>query len=235
MEWRHGQFVAYRGEPVPQNAPLAWFGQPGSFVAPAAPLPRPAVQFLPQTQAVFYGSHAIPEPARQRQLDKTYCLVDEDGRPKPFSSVSQISGRSYESMISCMIGSGGPRTLRATLFQDPKEQDRLKTCKEAVARFLQETVSDHIGDGMRKKGVGEEEAEVDTVYNGSFENFAAKVERLSTVKVSATCANVQRVLVEICSDSRYVAMKLYQIEIQSCLVARKGFLARDDARQLEAV
>ena len=138
-------------------------------------------------------------------------------------------------MISCMIGSGGPRTLRATLFQDPKEQHRLKTCKEAVARFLRETVSDHIGDGMRKKGVGEEEAEVDTVYNGSFENFAAKVERLSTVKVSATCANVQRVLVEICSDSRYVAMKLYQIEIQSCLVARKGFLARDDARQLEPV
>ena len=138
-------------------------------------------------------------------------------------------------MISCMIGSGGPRTLRATVFQDPKEQDRLKTCKEAVARFLQETVSDHIGDGMRKKGVGEEEAEVDTVYNGSFENFAAKVERLSTVKVRATCANVQRVLVEICSDSRYVAMKLYQIEIQSCLVARKGFLARDDATQLEAV
>ena len=126
-------------------------------------------------------------------------------------------------MISCMIGSGGPRTLRANLFQDPKEQDRLKTCKEAVARFLRETVSDHIGDGMRSRGVGEEEAEVDTVYNGSFENFAAKVERLSTVKVSATCANVQRVLVEICSDSRYVAMKLYQIEIQSCLVARKGF------------
>ena len=79
-------------------------------------------------------------------------------------------------MISCMIGSGGPRTLRANLFQDPKEQHRLKTCKEAVARFLRETVSDHIGDGMRKKGVGEEEAEVDTVYNGSFENFAAKGE-----------------------------------------------------------
>ena len=70
-------------------------------------------------------------------------------------------------MISCMIGSGGPRTLRANLFQDPKEQHRSKTCKEAVARFLRETVSDHIGDGMRSRGVGEEEAEVDTVYNGS--------------------------------------------------------------------
>ena len=112
------------------------------FCCACCATPRPAVQFLPQTQAVFYGSHAIPEPARQRQLDKTYCLVDEDGRPKPFSSVSQISGRNYESMISCMIGSGGSRTLRANLFQDPKEQHRLKTCKDAVARFLRETVSE---------------------------------------------------------------------------------------------
>ena len=31
-------------------------------------------------------------------------------------------------------------------------------------------------------------------------------------------------LVEICSDSRFVAMKLYQIELQSCLVARQGYL-----------
>ena len=138
-------------------------------------------------------------------------------------------------MISRICECGGPRMLLKIEPQDPKERQRLETCRETVARFLQETVSDHIGDGMRSRGVGEEEAEVDAFYDGSFENFAAKIQGLSEVKVSATCANVQRVLVEICSDSRYVAMKLYQIEIQSCLVARKGFLARDDAGQLEPV
>ncbi|CAJ1334471.1 unnamed protein product [Effrenium voratum] len=234
MEWRHGQFVAYRGGPVPQNAPLAWFGQPGSFVAPPATFGQPSA-FPPQQTLAFSGCRAAGKPARERQLDETYCLVGKDRRPKPFSSVSQISGGDYEGMISCIFECGGPRMLLKIQAQDPKERQRLETCRETVATFLQETVSDHIGDGMRSRGVGEEEAEVDAFYDGSLENFAAKIQGLSEVKVSATCANVQRVLVEICSDSRYVAMKLYQIEIQSCLVARQGFLARDDAGQLEPV
>ncbi|CAJ1388439.1 unnamed protein product [Effrenium voratum] len=233
MEWRYGRLVAYHGEPVPQNAHPGWWS-PGPFVAPPATFGQPSA-FPPQQTLAFSGCRAAGKPARERQLDETYCLVGEDGRPKPFSSVSQISGGDYEGMISRIFECGGPRMLLKIEPQDPKERQRLETCRETVARFLQETVSDHIGDGMRSRGVGEEEAEVDAFYDGSFENFAAKIQGLSEVKVSATCANVQRVLVEICSDSRYVAMKLYQIEIQSCLVARKGFLARDDAGQLEPV
>ncbi|CAJ1408747.1 unnamed protein product [Effrenium voratum] len=233
MEWRYGRLVAYHGEPVPQNAHPGWWS-PGPFVAPPATFGQPSA-FPPQQTLAFSGCRAAGKPARERQLDETYCLVGKDGRPKPFSSVSQISGGDYEGMISRIFECGGPRMLLKIQRQDPKERQRLETCRETVACFLQETVSDHIGDGMRSRGVGEEEAEVDAFYDGSFENFAAKIQGLSEVKVSATCANVQRVLVEICSDSRYVAMKLYQIEIQSCLVARKGFLARDDAGQLEPV
>jgi len=89
---------------------------------------------------------------------------------------------------------------------------------------------------MRARGgVGEMEAEIDTFYNGSFKEFAEHINQLGTVKVSATCANVAKVLVEVCSDSRFVARKLYQIEIQSCLVQREGFLVRDDPHNLESV
>lgn len=177
------------------------------------------------------GRHPTAEPRQQRKLDKAYCLVDEEGNCKPFSSVSELSGRNYEGVVSKIFASGGPRTLRAVYPQDMEERQRLETSKEAIANFLQETVSDSAGDGMRRMGVRDEQAEVDTVYDGSFKDFAESIRELSTVKVSATCAKVQRVLVEICSDSRFVAMKLYQIEIQSCLVDRSGFLTIDGARE----
>ena len=86
---------------------------------------------------------------------------------------------------------------------------------------------------MEKKGTAEQEAEVDTVYSGSFKNFAESISKLSEVIVGATCTKVKQVLVEICSDSRLVAMKLYQIEIQSCLVKRQGYLVdMADQRQM---
>ena len=40
---------------------------------------------------------------------------------------------------------------------------------------------------------------------------------------------------EVCSDSRLVAKKLYQIEIQTCLVQRRGFLVGDAKCDLEPV
>ena len=86
---------------------------------------------------------------------------------------------------------------------------------------------------MEKKGTAEQEAEVDTVYSGSFKNFAESISKLSEVIVGATCTKVKQVLVAICSDSRLVAMKLYQIEIQSCLVKRQGYLVdMADQRQM---
>ena len=170
------------------------------------------------------GCRPTAEPERKRELNLAYCLKDKDGTPKPFSSVSQISGRSYEGMLSSIFDSGGPRTLHAVNPQDAQERHCLEKSREAVASFLQKCVSDHAGQAMAEKGVAEQQAEVDAVFIGCFEAFAKTIEKLSEVTVSATCAEVQHVLVELCSDSRFVAMKLYQIELQSCLVARQGFL-----------
>ena len=127
-------------------------------------------------------------------------------------------------MLSSIFDSGGPRTLHAVNPQDAQERQRLEKSRKAVASFLQMCVSDHAGQAMAEKGVAEQQAEVDAVFIGCFEAFAKSIEKLSEVTVSATCAEVQHVLVELCSDSRFVAMKLYQIELQSCLVARQGFL-----------
>ena len=173
------------------------------------------------------GRHHTAEPEQKRELNEAYCLVAKEGKLKPFSSVSQLSGGSYEGMLSKIFGSGGAWTLRAVCYQEHEERQRLEKSRNAVAEFLRQTVSDHAGDAMTAKGVAEEKAEVDTVFNGSFNAFAESIEALSEVKVSATCEEVQKVLVEICSDSRFVAMRLYQIEIQSCLVARQGYLVKE--------
>ena len=227
--------LAARSEQFVQVWHPAQFAQPSHRAAPSEQFAQ--LRRLPETVQTggFFGSHPTAQPGQKRELVEEYCLIDEDGNRKPFSSVSQISGKNYEGMISNIFRSGGPRTLCAVDRQQEEERQRLQTCKKAVADFLRETVSDHVADGMRARGVGEEQAEVDTVYHGSFKEFAENVNDLSAVKVRATCAQVQWVLVEICSDSRFVAMKLYQIEIQSCLVERQGYLARDDASKLESV
>ena len=197
------------------------------FTDSSWPRHTPAPYFQPWTTPQFQGysgCRPTAKPTQKRELNPAYCLLDRDGTPKPFSSVSQISGRSYEGMLSSIFDSGGPRTLHAVWYPEPQERERLEKSRTAVASFLQRTVSDQAGNAMTAKGVAEERAEVDTVFIGSFNAFAESIEKLSEVKVRATCTEVQHVLVEICSDSRFVAMKLYQIELQSCLVARAGFL-----------
>ena len=207
------------------------YGQPftGSFWHTAAPYGQPWTT-PPQFQGCS-GCRPTAEPEQKRKLNPAYCLRDKDGTLKPFSSVSQISGRSYEGMLSSIFDSGGPRTLCAVQHQDAQERERLEKSRTAVASFLQENVSDHAWKAMTEKCVAEEQAEVDTVYNGSFKAFAESIKKLSEVTVSATCAEVQKVLVECCSDCRFLAMKLYQIELQSCLVARQGYLLEDLPRQ----
>ena len=159
-------------------------------------------------------------------------MLDENGAPKPFSSVSGLSARYYDDMISKVFQSDGPWILHAVQLQRQKEREDLKASKGVIAEFLREKVGDRAGNSMSAKGIGEEQAEVDTVYNGSFKSFDKSIEALSEVKVRATCEQVEKVLLEICSDCRFVAMKLYQIEIQSCLVARKGYLV-DKAQAFE--
>ena len=179
------------------------------------------------------GRHHTAEPEKKRELNEAYCLVDKEGKLKPFSSVSQPSGGSYEGMLSKIFESGAPQILRAVQQQTHVERMTLQRSKDVIAKFLGERVSDGAGKSMEKKGTAEQEAEVDTVYSGSFKNFAESISKLSEVIVGATCTKVKQVLVEICSDSRLVAMKLYQIEIQSCLVKRQGYLVgMADQRQM---
>ena len=121
--------------------------------------------------AQFAQSSHVAAPSEQllqkRALDETYCLIDNDGNPRPFSSVSEISGKNYEQMIFKICCSGGPRILRAIDNQPEEERTRLGTCKQAVAEFLK-SVSERAGEEMRAKGgVGEMEAEIDTVFDGS--------------------------------------------------------------------
>ena len=204
---------------------------PAQFMGTAYGPPYAQPWIAPMPFQGCSGRHPAAKPEQKRELNTAYCLLDEDGNDKPFSSISQISGRSYENMVSKIFDSGGPRTLRAVRPQDTEERERLEKNRNAVASFLQKTVSDHAGNAMTTKGVAEERAEVDTVFIGCFEAFAERTSKISKATVSATCAEVQHVLVEICSDSRFVAMKLYQIELQSCLVARQGYLL-DEANVL---
>ena len=245
MEWQPRRLAAHPSQPGMQYSGPPYWAPERQYVQPWHPeqLGAPWEQMQDwhpaAPSAQFAQSSHVASPSeqlrRERVLDETYCLIDNDGSLRPFSSVSEISGQNYEQMISTICCSGGPRILRAIVRQQDEERIRLAACKQAVANYLQ-SVFDHGGPEMRARGGdGEMEAEIDTFYNGSFKEFAEHINQLGTVKVSATCANVAKVLVEVCSDSRFVARKLYQIEIQSCLVQREGFLVRDDPHNLESV
>eukprot|EP00439_Symbiodinium_sp_Y106_P064638 s5639_g10.t1 len=245
MEWQPRRLAAHPSQPGMQYSGPPYWAPERQYVQSWHPeqLGAPWEQMQDwhpaAPSAQFAQSSHVASPSeqlrRERVLDETYCLIDNDGSLRPFSSVSEISGQNYEQMISTICCSGGPRILRAIVRQQDEERIRLAACKQAVANYLQ-SVFDHGGPEMRARGgVGEMEAEIDTFYNGSFKEFAEHINQLGTVKVSATCANVAKVLVEVCSDSRFVARKLYQIEIQSCLVQREGFLVRDDPHNLESV
>ncbi|CAE7840265.1 unnamed protein product [Symbiodinium necroappetens] len=139
-----------------------------------------------------------------------------------------ISGANYEHMmyevLQQVLPSSSRRKLMAGSIQDREEEDRLTICKQKVAHLLQLIVSDTAAVSMQRRGHGQSEAEVDLVFQGSFEEFDNKFGQLGEVNFKGSCEMVRTVLVEICSDSRFVPMKLYQIEIQSCLIARAGKL-----------
>lgn len=84
----------------------------------------------------YSGCRPTAGPEQKRELNEAYCLVDKEGKPKPFSSVSQLSGRSYEDMLSKIFGSGGARKLLAVRRQDEEERARLEKIRNAVAEFL---------------------------------------------------------------------------------------------------
>ena len=186
-------------------------------------------------QPCHIGSQPTAQPEQKRELDPTYCMVDEKtGDLKSFASISQVSGAKYEGMISQMFCTSGPRELRAVFAQRPEERERLEKCRAKVEEFLQKQLPGPFANRMNTRGVGEELAEIDAVHTGSFKAFAEKNNKLGKVVVAAD-ADVEIVLVEICSDSRFVAKKLYQIEIQSSLLQRSGYLVRDNEHDWEPI
>ncbi|CAE7251997.1 unnamed protein product [Symbiodinium sp. CCMP2456] len=244
MEWQPRRLAAHPSQPGMQySGPSYWtpgqYAQPWHFAPPAqfgTPWGQMQDWHPAAPSAQFEQSSHVAAPSDQlrqeRVLDESFCLIDNDGKLRPLSSVSEISGKNYEQMIFNICCSGGPRILWALDHQQEKERARLDKCKNAVADFL----SPYVRAEMRATGgVGEMNAEIDAFYNGSFKDFAEHINDLVTVTEEATCANVTQVLVEVCSDSRFVAKKLYQIEFQTCLVQRRGFLVGDDTRKLEPV
>ena len=174
----------------------------------------------------------------QPVFDPNYCLVDASGNPKPFSvsHITQDSGRTYEACVSAIVMGMQSRKLRAVQAQTPEDQMRLTACRDAVAEFLKFRVSEKAASDAGKRGIGAEEMEVDAVFQGSFKDLAPQLERLGgRIHTRGTCDEVAIVLVEVCSDSRFVAMKLLQLEIQCSLLTRKGFLVNDETRGYEAI
>ncbi|CAE7657394.1 unnamed protein product [Symbiodinium sp. CCMP2592] len=173
-------------------------------------------------------------PSRER-LDGACCMLDKAGHPAAFSDsrISQQSGSQYEGLVASVIN-GLSRKLKAVRQQGPDERTQVEQLKENVAAFLRERVSDNAGQRVLARGVGEEEAEIDAVFHGSFGELLSKLNQVTDALVLATYAGTTCVLVEACSDSRLVAMKLLQIEIQCRLVERCGFLVNDEPRGLKA-
>ena len=88
---------------VPVQLMGSAYGWPfaGSSLHTAAPYGQFAQPWTPPMQCQgCSGRHHTAEPEKKRELNEAYCLVDKEGKLKPFSSVSQLSGRSYEGMIS---------------------------------------------------------------------------------------------------------------------------------------
>ena len=126
--------------------------------------------------------------------------------------------------------------LRAVEGQRTEDKKRLDACRAAVTEFLKLRVSEKAASDALQRGIGAEEMEVDTVFQGSFTDLTLQLERLGgQIHTAGTCDKVEMVLVEICSDSRFVAMKLLQLEIQCSLLTRKGFLVNDAARGYKAI
>eukprot|EP00439_Symbiodinium_sp_Y106_P005100 s7552_g1.t1 len=172
--------------------------------------------------------------APDRVVDEAYCTLNEAGHPASFSEgrVSQQSGSQYEKLVTNVVN-GFSRRLKAMHLQTPEERTAVKTLKQQVATFLRDHVSDNAAQRVAAGGVGEEEADIDAVFHGSFRDLLRELNEVTEAKVIATCTDVTCVLVEACSDSRFVAMKLLQIETQCRIVQRGGFLVRDDLRNLQ--
>lgn len=223
------------------SEPSAWTHQPSTQSGHQPPQSLWEFQLHPSAEQ--QGQFGLTYPTAQDVpekpvLDPHYCLVDVSGNLKPFSvsHISEVSGRTYEACVSAIVTGMQSRKLRAVHQQTQEDKMRLKACREAVAEFLRIRVSDKVASDARQRGIEAEEMEVDTVFQGSFKALTCQLKQLGgRIHTPGTCDEVAMVLVEICSDSRFVAMKLLQLEIQCSLLTRNGFLVNDETRGYEAI
>ena len=221
--------------------PSAWTHQPSTQYGHQPPQSLWEFQLHPsaEQQGQFGLTYPTAQDVQEKPvLDPHYCLVDVSGNLKPFSvsHISQVSGRTYEACVSAIVTGMQSRKLRAVQQQTQEDKIRLEACREAVAEFLRIRVSDEVASDARQRGIEAEEMEVDTVFQGSFKALTCQLKQLGgRIHTPGTCDEVAMVLVEICSDSRFVAMKLLQLEIQCSLLTRNGFLVNDETRGYEAI
>ena len=219
----------------------AWTHQPSTQYGYQPPQPWWEFQLHPsaEQQGQFGSTYTTAEDVQEQPVfDPNYCLVDASGNPKPFSvsHISQVSGQTYEACVSAIVMGMQSRKLCAVHPQTAEDQKRLTACRNAVAEFLKFRVSEKAASDARKRGIGAEEMEVDAVFQGSFKDLMPQLERLGgQIHTPGTCDEVAIVLVEVCSDSRFVAMKLLQLEIQCSLLTRKGFLVTDETRGYDSI
>ena len=219
-----------------------WHSEPSAWTQHGHQPPQSLWEFQlhpsAEQQGQFGSTYTTAEDGREQPFfDPNYCLVDASGEFKPFSvsHISQVSGRTYEACVSAIVTGKQSRKLRAVQQQTQQETMRLEACREAVAEFLRIKVSDKVASDARQRGIGAEEMEVDTVFEGSFKALTCQLKKLGgQIHTPGTCDEVAMVLVEICSDSRFVATKLLQLEIQCSLLTRDGFLVRDAKRGYDA-
>ena len=138
MEWQPRRLAAHASQPGMQHSGPYWtaamqHAQPWQLAPHFAQFGGPCEQMQDwhpaAPSAQFAQSSHVTSPSaqlrRERVLDETYCLIDNDGSLRPFSSVSEISGENYEQMIFNICCSGGPRILRAIANQPEEERTRL--------------------------------------------------------------------------------------------------------------
>jgi len=161
-------------------------------------------------------------------------MLDRDGTAVRFSaaSVSRDSGAAYEQVIANVLS--GEVGWKLQTEQQPEsvviaslERSR-KLVEEMLETLLPEARRPTLQNGLSTS------MQVDTVYRGSMTDFLSGLDKLELhnhrwPKTCEVSTNTELVLVESCSDSRYVPAKLFQLELQAHILERDGQLVKETA------
>jgi len=172
-----------------------------------------------------------------RYVNPNFFLLDQDGVKKAFDQqdISNESGRAYEAAI-CEILGGLPWRLETQ--QEQHSCDHLRECQQNVLCELKRTLPTFARRSFH--GMDSPSAQIDAVVWTSLRSISEKLRNLHcTVHcgpdyVLPEASTVRAILIEACSDSRYVPAKLLQIERQATIVASgNSRLTREDRETQE--